>query len=285
MRLVFTLFAILLFRLLNVRSSTYCAQFSNTSAAGARGYFQLTILNGTASYEFWLDLTDYTTTCDISQGLTYHIHSYWLNDSVTSSANAFCGSSYTGGHFDPNLACGPSSEEASGICPMISRTSQYNYSYSCSPNIFQRGDYGACEVGDISGKFGYVTGNDDNTNIFQSTHTYIDYLPPYEINYNNILGIIKPWTSIVFHCRYNNARLFCGKFISMTSSCSPPALKLESASKAWRFTDWGVYSQLIVSCIVVTCVFIAGMMMFLRYTGERSNRYFEADRSLGIETE
>ena len=125
-------------------------------------------------YEFSMDLAKLTTSCDLSAGLTCeywtdtaacgdiklfiyilsyltdHIHSYWTDverSSTTSCADA-------GGHYDPYLACGTSSEEKAGACVQLSRTVAQNYTYACSAANYAAGYYNLCEVGDLSGKFG-----------------------------------------------------------------------------------------------------------------------------------
>ena len=68
--------------------------------------------------EEWIDVRNFNTTCDISDGLVYHIHSYW-NDAETSSTTT-CGD--TGGHYDPYFACGKASQSASTDCVSLGRT-------------------------------------------------------------------------------------------------------------------------------------------------------------------
>ena len=78
--------------------SVYCAKISTDEASGASGYAALRVRDGSAHYAFELDLIDFSTTCDLTNGLTYHVNSYWNNITTASSADDFCGSSYTGGH-------------------------------------------------------------------------------------------------------------------------------------------------------------------------------------------
>jgi len=202
----------------SVFGASYCATISSSSAPGASGYFQLDIVNGTSTHEFYLDLSQFSTTCDLSLGLTYHIHSYWKNTTTSSGTNGYCGSGYTGGHFDPNLACGPASEDASSSCSSLGRTSSSGYTYGCSKTLFKAGQYGVCEVGDLSGKYGLIMRKSLTSNIFARTVTWADYLPPYIANYDTTTSIIKPWTSIVFHCT-TGARLVCAKFVQSDEGC------------------------------------------------------------------
>lgn len=255
----------------SVQSTSFCALFSNKSAPGVSGYFGINIneINGT-SYEYFLDLTSFQASCDLDKGLSFHIHSYWTNDSVDSSTNQYCGKSYTGGHLDPNLACSPSSEEAEQLCPLLGRVSEQSYTYRCNPHNFASGNYGECEVGDLSGKMGYAYPVRSNSRtIFQSNHSSRDYLPPYANSYNKQMGVLKPWTSIVFHCSTDNTRLACAKFQAWnSSSCAVSYATSEDGQSdlPWRFLGWDVYSKLIVSCIVITVAFILGMTAFFIYT-------------------
>lgn len=147
------LFASVLAQLQLVSSSSYCATFDAATTAGATGSFSMEINEGVATYKFYLDMTNFQTECVLSSGLSYHIHSYWRNTTTQSSANTFCGSSYCGGHFDPNLACSKSSQNggSNGLCEAINRTSP-EYTYGCNSTVYQNGDYSKCEIGDLGGK-------------------------------------------------------------------------------------------------------------------------------------
>uniref|UniRef100_A0A7S4DBL7 Superoxide dismutase copper/zinc binding domain-containing protein n=1 Tax=Heterosigma akashiwo TaxID=2829 RepID=A0A7S4DBL7_HETAK len=198
--------------------SYYCAEVSSSDSAGASGYFYTTIGLGWAKHKFSLDLTDFNaSSCDLTEGLSYHIHSYWTDDSTDSSYETGCGSTYTGGHYDPNLACGGASQDAGGLCGQLNRTST---SYTCNSEQYSAGNYSICEVGDLSGKFGKVYPSDDDDDIFQFNldEEIIDPLAPYPINYNSELGFSKPWTSIVWHCSSGD-RLICAKFQASSSEC------------------------------------------------------------------
>eukprot|EP01041_Mallomonas_annulata_P008435 gene8435-17394_t len=258
--------------------SNYCSYFSNNTAAGASGWFSLSLNNGSAKYDFFLDLTDFHTECDLSEGLQYHIHSYWTNSSVSSSANDFCGKSFTGGHYDPNLACGKSSEDSNNLCANINRTSSQGYSYACNPWDFVDGDYGTCEVGDLSGKFGRIYPESYDSKIFTSNITQSDYLPPYRNSFESTMGVLKPWSSIVFHCNSNNKRLVCGQFlISNTSECVTIESSDSSSTPAtpkWDFMAWDNYSKLIVAVIVVTFCSVCAGVAFWWYTAVSDDSTF-----------
>jgi hypothetical protein len=91
---------------------------ASIDAGGARGYFGMKITDSLAIYNWNIDVRNFNTTCDISDGLVYHIHSYW-NDAEYSSTTT-CGD--TGGHYDPYFACGKASQSASTDCASLGRT-------------------------------------------------------------------------------------------------------------------------------------------------------------------
>jgi len=106
------------------------------------------------------DFTGEAESCTIENGLVYHVHSFWNNATTTSSANSFCGPTYTGGHYDPSLACSSASEDAKGLCTALGRTADQGYEYPCNSEDFADGNMAKCEIGDLSGKFGGLNGGD-----------------------------------------------------------------------------------------------------------------------------
>lgn len=122
----------------------YCASFSPNHADGVSGYFAMLAGNGYASYSFELNLTNsgILAQCPVATvGLEYHIHTYWKNSSVSSSAGStYCGSSYTGGHYDPTFACSASSQNLAS-CKSLNRTSSVGYTYTCNSTIYEKGDF------------------------------------------------------------------------------------------------------------------------------------------------
>lgn len=66
-----------------------------------------------------------------------------------------CGAVQTGGHWDPTLACGPSTGNSLCTSLGIPPSSVLGTSgiYQCNPSIYGPSAY-ACEVGDLSGKYG-----------------------------------------------------------------------------------------------------------------------------------
>jgi len=194
-------------------------------------------------YRFYLDLTAFSSSCDVSQGLNYHVHSNWVNDSTTSDlGSVYCGPAYTGYHYDPTMACSSTSENQgtttgynSDNCQKIGRyaTASPAYTYGCSTTVYGEGDYSQCELGDLSGKLGLAfptTGR-----IFDQSQTLQDLIPVHSYNYMKNSGGNSPhtafsWASIVFHCKSGGARLFCAKFEDTSSYSDSSCGKKPSSS-------------------------------------------------------
>ena len=196
----------------------YCAHIESSSGSGSHGWFAMEIDQSTSSakYKFNVDFTGYTGTCDITQGVNYHIHKDW--QSTDGASTTQCGPSFTGGHYDPNFACGPASAYASSMCSTMGRsTSDYN----CLATGFGSGNFSSCELGDLSGKFGYAMPNND---LVIATSTLHDPTGPYVANYDD--NTDDAWYSIVWHCKgSNDARFLCAKLSSdnnpqITSFCT-----------------------------------------------------------------
>ena len=61
------------------QATEYCATFNPTTTNSASGYFTITLSEqtGESFYNFKLNLNQFSTSCDLRAGLTYHIHSFW----------------------------------------------------------------------------------------------------------------------------------------------------------------------------------------------------------------
>lgn len=132
------------------------------------------------------------------------MHTKW--DSIytnSSSGPVNCGVTFTGGQYDPNLACGYNSS----LCAVLNRTIS---DYNCSSSIYQRGNYGQCRVGDITGKFGAALPSRPNVFLRESAFQLQDYQPPYISDYAHSNKLTGMWSSIVFRCM-DNTRLVCAK--------------------------------------------------------------------------
>lgn len=259
--------------------SNYCATISSNTASGSIGYFSASIFNGTGTYSFSLDLTSFNTgTCDLSKGLTYHFHTYWNNNTVTSSSNSYCGASYTGFHFDPNFACGPNSQDANtGKCAALNRTttSKPPYVYSCNPTNYQNGRYAYCETGDISNKFGYAFAK-PGTRIFEELNPLVDYQPPYDANYKQGDAMSYQWQSIVFHCAETNARLVCAEFIKTDEKCGNSISNdsKDDDNDPWSTGEWNSLAKLLVGLFVGIAVVgaVAGFFIWKNNNKSEPNR-------------
>ena len=190
----------------------FVANFDQTDVKGS---FKINVKdNGNAHYKFKVNLNDFVShnNCDITDGLTYHIHSYWNDNYSSSAVGPDCGAEYTGGHYDPFLACGPATSNTDE-CGALARTKDDNYEYLCNPESHSRGEYQKCEVGDLSGKFGKVVPISPYNLIYEFESE--DVFGPVKANFdvNEYDGITKSWASAVFHCSADGgSRQFCAKF-------------------------------------------------------------------------
>ena len=205
-------------------TTNYCAVFDATQSQGMEGYFGMTINSktGQASYGYRINLNGFANTgnnYDIS-ALPWHIHTSWVQTptTITSGAIASCAAGNTGGHYDPNLACGPASQQASTSCTSLGRTPTSNpsYIYGCNPTSYNQGQYALCEVGDLSGKFGNAVPVNKVADTGQTP--YWDPQAPYSYNYitDGPNGLTTMWSSIVFHAK-GGERLLCAKLVLDTN--------------------------------------------------------------------
>jgi hypothetical protein len=197
--------------------SYYCAnvgvQLAGTVPTTSQGTFSLKVGEGYAKYNFKVDLST-SDTCDFTlyPMVGYHIHTFSYAD-PTSNPGTSCG--YTGGHYDPGLACSAKSESANEYCTMLGRTSGDDYHYNCSTTADGRTQYmnpsGTCELGDLSGKFGVTKTSNGKV---AASQVYTDYDPLYNVNFmKGTQNVTSGWTSIVFHCGDPaGTRIACGDF-------------------------------------------------------------------------
>ena len=248
----------------------FCSEFNEKLTNGVSGLFQMDIVNGSASYQYALNFSEFSTTCDLSKGLKWHIHSYWTNGALNSSFLSGCAATFTGGHYDPNLACGSSSQEYSGLCRAINRTNYY-----CNPTLFAAGHYSICEVGDLSGKFGTAYPKDMNGFYFERLSKAKDYLPPYAINYGRSDYGTHAWKSIVFHC-HDNTRLVCALFIPSEQECSilfseSSSFKSSAKSSGNLFYFYSIGIPFLAVFFIVILVLV-NYNLILGYTRQLRNR-------------
>jgi hypothetical protein len=186
----------------NLPNMRYCSHINLNTGDGAEGWFAMEIdqATSTAKYKFEIDFSAYTGTCNVSKGVKYHIHSSWASPEGASTSQ--CGAVDTGAHYDPTFACGPASAYADSNCVSLQRTATFGYEYNCSSSQFMAGNFPICELGDLSGKFGYA----QPINLVMSSGVLKDPLGPYVIDYN------AKWLSIVWHCMdSNDDRFLCAR--------------------------------------------------------------------------
>ena len=144
-------------------------------------------------------------------GFSYHIHEKWDHNTSYDKLTGDCGATYTGGHWDPWLACGPATGNTyctvKGGC--VNGSSALGYQgYDCDNATFLENPY-ACEVGDWSGKYGKASVDGDIV-------TGIGY-SAYEVNGGDLLNF-----SVVFHCSNDGSRVFCAPFENYTLPIDVP---------------------------------------------------------------
>ena len=212
----------LLFFVTTTYGAQYCAQFNPIESFGATGYFAMNIVNpGKAQYWYKIDLRRIVSknlTCDVSKGLYYRLSANWTRTTNSALGPFACGNSVTGSPYDPNLACSAGRDNPQ--CVALRRTPPDLYFYSCNPNTYLN-QYGSCDVGDLSGKFGAamqtvimsLPGASIKINTFVSNGNLIDYQPPYESQYMNPSPYHNIWSSLVVGCRSDNSILLCAKLL------------------------------------------------------------------------
>jgi len=171
---------------------------------GIKGYTLLTYPNYYSSYyDVEVNFTEYPSTdleyasgqfCpkDINDKyyLNAHIHAYWNYDNETILNGNYrfgeesCNAAATGGHYDPQFACGAASNN-NIACTKLDITPTF------------------CEVGDLSCIKGGFFFPEDPAAEFEAPSSLLrDYYFKDSIN---------TWSSVVFHCGENQRRMFCSK--------------------------------------------------------------------------
>ena len=283
---------VMLFReiLVDGVSQNFCAEFKAIEAGGATGYFAAIIDESTAKYTYDLELSQLSTSCDLSKGLYYHIHNYWTLSSKVSAEGDSCLT--TGYHYDPNFACSKPTQ----ICEALNRTSSKSYEYACNPTSYSEGYYGLCEVGDLSGKFGManqrVSPFPTGSIRFKRDTFHVDNQPPYLSNYNQDTPISTKWSSIVFHCGVDKKPLVCARFkvVSETESsvCNFPTLTqlYYSGNQFGTRTLGGEATALVIISVFFILYVLVTSILFCkyRYCSRRNNsgRQNEEDQNVGL---
>ena len=179
------------------------ATFSNNGISGT-----VTASDGTITVDLdisSLDIEEIGGSHCFASGFSYHIHEKWAHDDDNDKLGGTdCGSTFTGGHWDPWIACGAATGnvncESKGGCvtgsSVLSDEDDYS-GYDCSD--FLSNPY-VCEVGDWSGKYGAVTVDYDLKMYSSNSNTF-------EVDGTDLDGL-----SVVFHCSSDGSRAFCAPF-------------------------------------------------------------------------
>ena len=246
----------------------YCAQISSIESFGASGYFAMNIINPVkAQYWYNIDLRRVASknlTCDVSKGLYYRLSANWTRTTNSALGPFACGNSVTGSPYDPNLACSVGRNNPQ--CVALKRTPPDLYFYSCNSNTYVN-QYGSCDVGDLSGKFGAamqtvimsLPGASIKINTFVSNGNLIDYQPPYESQYMYPSAYHNIWSSLVVGCRADNSILLCAKLLLIPqnaySICGFPATVVKNYS-ANDSTLLALSAEQTAICVIAIIFFI-----------------------------
>ena len=142
-----------------------------------------------------------------SGGIFYHFHEFWSYYDINDRFGSYCGSSYTGGHWDPWLGCGSATGndycQTQGGCAVGSPVlgESHDGTYQCS-NMADTNLY-TCEVGDLSGIFGALDFEETDFGLEGGITVSEFFLPP---------PSYLQYRSIVFHCN-DGTRAFCAPFV------------------------------------------------------------------------
>jgi len=160
-----------------------------------------------------------------ANGIQWHVHDAWTYSVPDEKFNTSCAKTYTGNHFDPWLACGAYSDEANcksqGGC--VNKSSAWDPVADvdqCTPANFELVPY-ACEVGDLSGKYGkWYPSQSNNYTIISEFASF------WESTADNIVGTNgADDRSLVLHCGTPSPqRMWCTQFVKDTNSFTPNPL-------------------------------------------------------------
>ena len=167
-------------------------------------------------------------------------------------------------HYDPYLACGYKSLN----CTALGRIG----GYTCTPSIFNSGQYAKCQVGDLSGKFGDVMATAAGPKFQQLTPLY-DNLPPVAANHlSGGNSKTSMFSSVVFHCPVGKkVRLVCAKLQlvpeGQSSACSFPQTTAQSMAELTSDSDKNksmlnkAVIAVIILAIIIFILFILAIVL------------------------
>merc|ERR1712003_365791 len=189
----------------------------DSDAMSGPGYIQAEIkLNGDKS-------------CFPKGKLQLHMHSFWKNNETDQAAGEFCAAEYTGNHYDPTVACGPSTSNTQ-LCETYLLSTSLG-SYQCKPQKYEKSRFitryvngveleqSLCQIGDWNNKAGTAKDISDPPQahyLFQTKNKKANglfsfrYYDPLQVDKGAMESIAR---SIVVHC-VNGTRVACAKFYS-----------------------------------------------------------------------
>jgi len=197
--------------------NTFIAEFTGNITGN------VTIDNGYVMVDLDLssepDLPDNFSMCTTG-GLKYHIHTKWDHEDNSSRIGSTqCGSSYTGGHWDPWHGCGSASGNAfcsnNGGCINVT-----DYSAEYDNDAF------SAEIGDWNGKYGLISLDNDNK-LVRDDSSFFEVTP----DDMDVLNM-----SVVFHCN-GGSRAFCAPFVESSTSTSESIPEQNSSATATAVLD------------------------------------------------
>lgn len=251
-------------------AAVYCARWDEPAS---QGVFVVETRPGRPAVYGFAGSLDASSAGDLTAcpaALDYHLHTKWTA-TATSGHGTGCAPSVASGHYDPTLACGPASEwHGSAACT--------GRGYGCNRTAFAENAY-ACEVGDLSGKFGgaaYAGGaiRSDPTHL-------VDRLPPMDRDFEAGSAKATTWSSIVFHCAAS--RLFCARFnvVADWAACaqgphSVPAPPPESSTPAKPPREQSDLLLPVSLIAIVSC--LAAIVLGFLYLRLRTLREMAAER-------
>ena len=195
-------------------------QYQQKAELGDSGSFTMTIYeDGTMDSKADIKLADQLFSPNTTR--KYHLHSGFLRNGATFGAKPeetqdVCGPTFTLGHYDPFVACGPASTAKSDAPEGTGCAPDENYCSVKSDSVLVNGQaVGACEVGDLSGCFGPLPTENDFIITEEGVGCpgcYEDYVGTDEDSSEEGASY-KTWGSIVFH--NGSPRVLCGNLVEV----------------------------------------------------------------------
>ena len=175
------------------------------TASNFKGKVSVSQRNGYVKWNVNLKNVEYSELCtDGGNDFFWHIHEKWTS-TASEAYGADCGSTNTGGHYDPTYGCGGASQhQGTGACTALDRGKAEGNAQTCAGADLETAEGRAlCEYGDQSSKLGKLTVLSNErvrTLNNQKKDEHMDSV-------DNIRGL-----AIVLHCGVDKARAACAQF-------------------------------------------------------------------------